>query len=74
MSTWAVLDRGNVPEGLPSHDVEYECPSCGNEAELPVLGLPIAQIGRGLVFDLGGHEMPRVIRCRICRKTYELEA
>lgn len=72
ISTWAVLDRGDVPEGDGARMIEYECAHCGHEAELPVLGLPLAQLGHGVVFDTGRHAMPRVIRCRNCRRTFEL--
>lgn len=70
--TWKVIDRGNVPDPAPNH-VMYTCIHCMREAELPVVGVALAQIGAGLVFDTSNHAMPRVIRCRKCRRTYELE-
>lgn len=74
MATWAVLDRGDVPEKEGSHLIEYDCPRCGYEAELPVLGTPLAQLSSGgMVFDIGRHAMPRIIRCRNCRRTFELD-
>lgn len=72
MPTWDVIDRGDVPEGLSARSMEYTCIHCGYEAELPVLGLPLAQIGQGIVFDRSPYAMPRTIRCRKCRRTFEL--
>jgi hypothetical protein len=69
-ATWKILDRGRVPV-ICSH-VEYMCLGCGREAELPVLGLPMAQIGQGIVFDIGDHAMPKRIECRKCRRRFEL--
>ena len=68
-ATWKIIDRGEVPERAGT--VEYDCPACGREALLPVLGLPIAQIGAGIVFDTGKHAMPAVIQCRHCRRCFE---
>ena len=70
-SSWRVLDYGEVP--MTARTVDYVCLGCGHEAVLPVLGLAIAQIGQGLVFDSGGYAMPKVIQCRRCRRQYELE-
>ncbi|WP_316411306.1 hypothetical protein [Mesoterricola sediminis] len=47
------------------------CLGCGAEAELPVVGLAIAQIHQGLVFDIGPHAVPKRIQCRRCRRFYE---
>jgi len=69
-ATWKIIDRGKVPE-LATH-VDYTC-ECGHEAQMPVMGLPMAQIGNGIVFDLGGHAMPRLIQCRKCRRKFELD-
>jgi hypothetical protein len=44
--------------------------NCGHEAELPIMGLAMAQIDTGIVFDIGKHAMPRIIQCRKCRKRY----
>lgn len=79
MATWEVLDRGDVPEldsldvpdGLGAHLVEYDCPHCGAAANLPVVGRPLAQLGDGIAFDIGRYALPRLIRCRMCRKRYE---
>jgi hypothetical protein len=69
-ATWKIIDRGRVPE-LSAH-VDYTC-ECGHEAQMPVLGLPMAQIGTGIVFDIGKHAMPKIIQCRKCRRQYELD-
>lgn len=71
--TWKVIDPGDVPEGSKDR-VMYACMNCMREAELPVVGVAIAQINTGLVFDTMKHSTPRVIECRKCRKRYELGA
>lgn len=72
IATWRILDRGDVPEqGV--NLVLYDCPGCGAEAELPVLGTPLAQIESGIVFDIGKRAMPRIIQCRNCRRRFELD-
>jgi hypothetical protein len=70
MGTWNVLDWGTVPKG--SRTTAYTCTTCGTEAALPVRGVPIAQSGSGIIFDLGAHDVPRVIRCRSCRQIFEM--
>lgn len=67
--TWDVIDRGKVPEHAPV--IMFSCPNCGTEAELPYVGIPMAQSGAAIVFDVGGHEIPRKIRCRYCRRSFE---
>ena len=69
MKRWRILARGAVP--IRTHEVVFACMSCGTEALLPVLGLPLAQIESGIVFDIGRHAMPAVIQCRTCRRRYE---
>lgn len=71
--SWKVIDRGEVPDP-PDNQAEFVCPDCGWEALLPVLGIPMAQLHSGIVFDIGRHAMPRVIECRRCRHRFELEA
>ena len=70
--TWKVIDRGKVPDPAPNH-IMYACMNCMREAELPVVGVALAQINSGLVFDSDEHAMPAVIECRKCRHSYELE-
>lgn len=67
--TWDVIDLGDVPENSPT--IEFSCPNCGVEAELPYTGLPMAQVGAAIVFDVGGHEIPKKIKCRYCRRLFE---
>lgn len=69
--TWKILDMGAVPDPSPNH-VLYVCLGCLHEADLPVVGVAIAQIDQGLVFDPGPHAMPKAIQCRKCRRTYEM--
>lgn len=69
MGEWKIIDRGNVPENAGT--IVYACPGCGTDASLPALGLPIAQIGDGVVFDNNKHSLPKIIQCRRCRRRYE---
>jgi predicted RNA-binding Zn-ribbon protein involved in translation (DUF1610 family) len=69
MADWIVIDRGRVPVG--ARRVEFTCVDCGHEALLPVLGLPIAQIENGIVFDPGDHGMPAAIECPACGRKLE---
>ena len=67
---WKILDRGDVGEH-DGHDIEYTCARCGKDALLTVVGLPIAQTGAMVVFDVGRHAMPAAIRCPHCRRSFE---
>jgi DNA-directed RNA polymerase subunit RPC12/RpoP len=69
VKTWKIIDRGGVPELALS--IDYTCMHCGREAELPVVGLALAQIDSAVVFDIGHYEMPAVIQCRKCGHVYE---
>lgn len=70
--TWDVLDRGDVPTG--ACEMLYSCPHCGREAALPVVGVPLAQLGGGgIVFDGGEGLLPVAIRCRACRSVFGTE-
>lgn len=72
MRTWKVVDYGQVP--LESERVPYDCPHCGVEASLPVVGRVLAQLaGGGLVFDIGPRALPQIIHCRSCRRTFTQE-
>jgi len=53
--------------------VEFDCPSCGIASNIEVGGKPMAQIGAGIIFDLGGHSMPNTIECPHCRRRKELD-
>ena len=71
MATWKILDRGKVPDRALA--VSYACPGCEREADLPVLGLPLAQMsGGGIVFDTQPYAMPAVIQCPHCRRRFEV--
>ena len=66
---WVVIDPGVVP--ADARKTEFTCTSCGVDAMLPVVGVPIAQVHDGLVFDPGEHAMPVTIRCPACGRTLE---
>ena len=68
MRTWKVIEWGRVPQSAAT--IEYGCPDCGYEALLPVLGIVIADLGHGLVFDVGPHALPDEVQCRRCRRRY----
>ena len=68
--TWKILNRGAVPDPAPNH-VMLTCLGCGREAQLPILGVALAQLHQGLVFDTGDHAMPKAIQCRHCRLVFE---
>lgn len=71
VKTWKIIDRGKVPE--ITQTVPYDC-ECGNEAELPVTGRPIAITGSGgIVFDIGNYSVPTSIQCRRCGRVYMSE-
>lgn len=77
VKTWKVLDYGKVPKSAPT--VPFEC-WCGHEAQLPVLGRPIAITGghwspgdEGIIFDPGPHAIPAEIQCRRCNRIFALE-
>lgn len=71
--TWKILDRGAVPGGAAT--ISYSC-RCGYEAELPVRGRALAQIGfGGVVFDNDGpYALPTTIQCRKCGRILTNEA
>ena len=69
--TWNIIDRGDVPIG-EAPVIEYDCPRCGAPALLPVRGLALAQVGDGVVFEPGVRAMPKIIRCRECRRDFAL--
>lgn len=68
---WKILDRGSVP--VLAETVSYTCPACLRDAELPVLGTVIAQLGPGLIFDPGPRALPSSVRCPSCHHSFELE-
>ena len=70
--TWRILEAG-WPEESRTHTINFECPHCGAEAEMPVIGLAIAQVNDGIVFDGSHHALPNKIQCRFCRKRFEVE-
>jgi len=71
MKEWTILDPGEVPSG--ARKVLFTCTECGADATLPVVGVPIAQAGAGLVFDRGPRSLPSVIECPVCKVAIALE-
>ena len=71
ISNWIIIDRGSVPKRAIKK--EYTCMTCGEESLLPMVGSPIAQIGQGIVFDIGTYSMPKTIRCPHCRHVLEMD-
>ena len=69
-ATWRVVDYGRVPTDAETMD--FQCPGCGHIAQLPVLGIPLAELTCGVVFDHGDHALPQVIACRKCRRQFEV--
>lgn len=43
------------------------------ESLLPVAGVPIAQVGMGIVFDTAEKALPVEIQCPWCRRAYTTE-
>jgi hypothetical protein len=76
MRNWKVLDFGPMtadPE-INHNTIEFTCMNCMKDALLPVIGVVIAQLESGLVFDnLGRHAVPKQIQCPHCRKRMEWE-
>jgi len=68
---WKILDRGTVPELAKT--ISYGCPHCHTDAELPVVGVAIAQIEAGVVFDPGPNAMPYEVQCTTCGHRFQLE-
>lgn len=68
MKNWIIIDWGKVPK-TGHNTTDFTCVSCGEASRLPVVGLAIAQIDRGLVFDQSPHAVPDRIRCPRCRHT-----
>ncbi len=70
VTEWRILDMGDLPEEC--HEIDYTCLNCLTESKLPVVGLVIAQSHSSLVFDPGPRQLPKRIRCPVCRSTLEL--
>lgn len=68
---WRILKYGAFDRNL-ARDVSYTCVACGHDAMLPVIGLPLAQLEQGIVFDVGPRGMPAEIQCPRCRRILEL--
>jgi len=69
--TWKILEWSNRPPGAQATTVEMECPKCGHEADLEVIGTPIVGLELGFVFEGGNGSIPDLIQCRKCRRIYE---
>jgi hypothetical protein len=71
LANWRVLRYGADFDRNSARMVSLTCLGCGHDADLPVVGLAIAQIGQGLVFDIGPRDTPKEIQCPRCRKILE---
>lgn len=70
MPTWRILEPlVSVDRGVK---VPFRC-TCGVEATMTVIGHPLAQVGSGIVFDTGNHEIPAKIQCRKCGRVFARE-
>jgi hypothetical protein len=70
MRKWRILEYGDLdPE--KSRTIDFNCRSCGKDAELSVSGLAIAQVDSCLIFDTAKNAVPRLIECPHCRKRME---
>lgn len=70
MKNWKIRKWTGKPER--TNKVSFACPDCGNDALLEVAGRPMAQVGAGLVFDIGDHSMPEEIQCPNCKRRKKL--
>ena len=53
-----VIEWGDGPIPTNTVVVDYTCQVCLREFGLPVVGTAVAQIGTGIVFDVGNQRMP----------------
>lgn len=66
-----MVESGEAPGELK--DTEYMCLECMNESLLGVVGIPLAQLGCGIVFNNHKHWMPKTIRCPHCKATLTMK-
>jgi hypothetical protein len=71
VSAWIVRQYGDV-DPATAYQADFDCVGCGNEATLPVMGRPLAQLGPGIVFDIGTRAMPAEIQCPKCMRVFSL--
>ena len=70
-ATWRIIEEDSPERGWTDR-ISFSCPHCGADAGLPVYGIVLAQTSGGsLVFDHGGHSIPKIIECRFCRHRFE---
>lgn len=72
MRRWKVRKWPDRP--AHTHEISYCCANgCMRESLLPVAGVPIAQVGMGIVFDTAEKALPVEIQCPWCRRAYTTE-
>lgn len=64
---WKVIIPGKVI-GDGVRRIEFTCTKCGVDSMLPVIGLALAQLEDGIVFDTGTYATPDEIQCPNCRR------
>lgn len=67
MKKWNLLSP--PPSGY-ANEIPLTCLGCGIESLVAVSGIPLAQVGQGIVFD-GSGKVPERIRCPHCLMTLE---
>ncbi len=70
LENWRILKWGKFDRKL-AREMMFTCTVCWHDAKLPVIGLPLAQLEDGVVFDTGTHDMPSEIQCPRCRRVLE---
>ena len=69
MRRWKIIKWNDRPK--VTREAKFTCVDCMNESTIEVEGLPIAQVGSTIIFDIGKHSMPDVIECPHCRRRKE---
>lgn len=71
LANWRVIRYGAEFDRKSARPISLTCLACGHDADVPVVGLAIAQLGQGLVFDVGPQDVPQEIQCPRCRNVLE---
>ena len=70
---WIIISD-DQPDARLARSVNLTCMNCLEESAIKVVGLALAQVEMGLVFDSSEYQMPQTIRCPHCRSTFTSEA